>query len=133
MLMLQHPEAAHRPCEECQRWMYHEGKDKLGTQRVIGRDGQPLTRAKNVPTPCWLCPKKSPTEAKRIELSDKNWRTWQVYQEVQATGGACLSERERADGMLAANLGIVYEAVQSVARAQQELQGLLIMAALGVK
>lgn len=91
-----------RPCEECAKWMYDER-----TGQVQKRAGQPILRPKQVPTPCHNCPKKSPEEAKRLALSPKNWRAFNFYWRVKASGGNVLM----LDSVALKNCGIIEQVV----------------------
>ncbi len=83
--MLCHPEVASRSCEDCAKWLYDEK-----TGRKMERGGQPLARPAGTPTPCWNCPKKSPQEAKLIELSRKNMAAYDYYLMARAPLGGRL-------------------------------------------
>lgn len=100
--------------------MWDDVGERLGRTKKL-HHGTPLRRPEGSPTPCWKCPKQSPSEAKRMELSDKNWRTWRIYQQVQATGGGCLTEAMKRDAVLNRNLGDIYDLLSSLSRERQEL------------
>jgi hypothetical protein len=91
-----------RPCEECQKWWYEDDSD-----RIHERGGKPMLRPSSSATPCQTCPKKSPQEAHRYELNDRSRLALEVYRQVKASHGACLSDRERRDPILLRNLAII--------------------------
>lgn len=105
--MLEHPEVAYRTCEECQRWFYDP---KTGKRSM--RFGQPLPRKPTDPKPsCRGCPKchglpldkQSPKAGARRTLSAKNWRTLDLFYEVQAAGTAGV----KLDSLARRNLGLI--------------------------
>jgi len=102
-LQLFHPEVAAVSCEECKAWIY------TSDWKRAKRGGKDVPRAPGLPTPCGSCPKKSPENAKRIELTTRNLALVRRWKQVRATGGACLSEVERADGWLMKMLSVIDE------------------------
>jgi len=94
---------AYRSCKSCQEWLYNEETGKI--KQRLGKD---VKRGDALP-PCESCPKKSPKEAKFYELSAKNYKAVQVYHQVQATNGRCLSERESRDRVLCRNLAMIHQ------------------------
>jgi hypothetical protein len=106
-LLLFHPGPAAVPCEDCQKYVHRvDAAGRVLPQRHQ-HGGEDWLRPANVSPPCGKCPKRSPQEAPQHELSNKNRRTAELYFRVRATFGACLSERMRADALLAANLALV--------------------------
>lgn len=59
------------------------------------------------PPPCWKCPKKSPEEAHRYELSKGNLELYNLYCKVKATSGACLTEEQKSSEWLSSRLAII--------------------------
>jgi hypothetical protein len=90
---------ATRPCEECIKWQYDEQTGKIAT-RGRGKDERPVPRV-GLP-PCGLCPKKSPEEAKQLELSPRNYQALAYYRQVVATGG-----HVPMDAVTARNCGLI--------------------------
>lgn len=101
-----------RTCESCQKWLYKDSGNVLSGEKMKGRDGQPQPRPEGVPTPCGICPKRSPEQAHQFELSEKNLKSVFLYFEVQGTAGACLGAMA-GDSLLRRNMGIIHHAVQS--------------------
>lgn len=104
MLLSLHPGAAMVDCESCQQWIY----DLETGQRKMVRVGPdrkevPQPRPKGTPTPCSTCPKKNPEHASRLKLSEKNRKTYQLWQRARATHFAYVPERLRNDPILARN------------------------------
>ena len=107
-LLLFHPGAAKIDCRLCQRFIFDHEKGTLKTYRAgPNREKRPCVRPKGMLPPCDKCPKGSPSEAHEHHLSRKNWQTFEFYQQVRATGGACLTDRMRMDRLLMQNLAIV--------------------------
>ena len=102
-LILMHPEVANRSCEDCARWLYDEK-----TGKRLERNNQGLARPAGTPTPCWNCPKKSPQEAKTIELSRKNMTAYDYYSMARAP----LGDRLPADAITLRNHAIIDLAVR---------------------
>ncbi len=101
-LLLFHPQLLKRTCQQCQTWLFDD------QHRLVQRAGRPVRRPPGSPTPCWNCPKKSPAEARGFERDmGKISRTLELYCQVRATAGRCLSDREASDPLLARNLAIV--------------------------
>lgn len=79
--------------------------------------------------PCRVCPKKSPENAAKLELTVANATTLQLYWRNRAVLG-CLSDRERHDVMLQRNFSIIdsifraWEMEQSSAFASMMLEGM---------
>lgn len=99
-MLLYHPEVAAVPCSECQRWIY--GKD----WKPALRGGRKQARGPGQATPCMICPKKSPENAKQLELTPQAHRTIQLYLRHRATGSA-LTKAEAKDAYLVRNFGII--------------------------
>jgi hypothetical protein len=105
-----HPGVARIDCRDCQRRLYdlETGEPKTyraGPQREIKYFDGPTHKP-----PCAVpkevgggCPKQSPDEAHRYELTEASWATWRLYRQARATGGASLTEAERTDELLAEN------------------------------
>lgn len=83
-LLLRHPEVAYRDCGDCQLHVY----DHATGERMKGRDGLPLVRPPKTFAPCRYgkdrCAKGTPEDSG--ELSEKNKRAYERYQEWKATG-----------------------------------------------
>ena len=101
-LLLHHPEVATRSCGDCQKWLYD---DKTGER--VKRAGRDIPRPKGVPTPCSLCPKRSPEEAPKLELSHKNLLTLQFYYRSKAVEFRNLSERWANDPIIQRNFAAI--------------------------
>jgi len=101
-LLLFHPQLLKRSCQQCQTWLFDE------KHQPILRGGRPVRRPSGSPTPCWSCPKKSPAHSRGCERDmQRISQTLELYYQVRATAGRCLSECEAADPRLARNLAIV--------------------------
>lgn len=90
-----------RPCSECKKWVYN----KDGSIQKYA-DGRRVPRG-NVKPPCWDCPKQSPEEAHKYELSDKNAQAVHFYYVTRAMAGANLTDDMRYDAILQKNMGII--------------------------
>lgn len=109
MLRLRHPELP--TCDDCQQWLFDPADGWRLTRNLA--NGEPVRRPAGSPTPCDACPKcygleqRSPAVGRRCDLSAKNERTIEVYHQVQATHGRCLSRRAARDAVVAQNLGAI--------------------------
>ena len=88
--------------------MYDE---RTGAKLIRG--GQPAPRGKS-PTPCWQCPKGSPTEAPDHELSLRNRRAYSYYVQARAP----LGDRLEADAITHR----VFSIIDRLVRASEALQ-----------
>lgn len=102
-------------------WTTHRG---TGQPQIDEATGEPMER--DGPPPCkegrrshTICPKESPEKEAEHLLSAKNWQTWELYHAVQASAGACLTERMREDRLLAQNLALVHRLVATHQRREQ--------------
>lgn len=77
---------------------------------------------------CSQCPKKSPENAKRLELSGKNWKTFRLWREVKATHGRCLTDAMARDPIIRRNLSIL-DALHDAHKQGEQLQLFAILAA----
>jgi hypothetical protein len=119
-MLATYPVLARTPCSTCKKyvlkydWSTHQGTGAIeideATDEPMERDGPP---------PCQdgrrsssVCPKVSPEKEAEYSLSDKNRQTYQVYQEVRATAGGCLTEAMKADRLLMRNLAAIDEIVR---------------------
>jgi len=101
-LLLFHSRLAERTCTLCRAWLYDEA------HRPIMRLGRRVSRPPASPTPCWQCPKQSPTVAAGFERDRaKIERTLESYFRVRATAGQCLAPLGGADRLLARHLALV--------------------------
>lgn len=88
---------------------------------LVERQGKHVARPPGSPTPCWKCPKcngekvKSPAVGRKSELSDKNYRTLQLY--YRALIGDPLPG---ADDITRRNLGIIRELFDAHDRSQRQ-------------
>ena len=106
-MLLLHPGVAKIDCRDCQRRLYdlETGEPKY-YRAGPNREKRYYDGPKHKP-PCATpedvgggCPKGSPQEAHKHELTEENWRTWELYQQSRATHGQCLTEAERSDVLL---------------------------------
>lgn len=111
--MLEHPGLAAISCEDCKRWIVD-----LRDERFAGRGGNRQARKPNQPTPCRVCPKESPEQAAKIELTPAHWRTLRMYLRCRATCGRSLSEAEAADPIVAHHFAIIDVVFRSFDRAE---------------
>lgn len=112
--MLFHPAVARINCSDCLKVVYDFD---TGEPVRICNGTLPMLRV--LPPPCEKCPKKSPEREREFVLSDRNLKTIRLYYEVRATGGACLTERERSDRLLTRNLQLIDRLVREHERKQQ--------------
>lgn len=117
-LLIDHPEVAAVDCGDCQKWVYDPK-----TWKKVTRGGQPVLRP-GLP-PCHTCPKKSPQHARQLILTTANRKTVQIYFEVRATAGKCLTDREAKDVTLKRNLSLVDRIIR-----REEMQGAMAGALL---
>lgn len=121
--MLRHPEVYDRSCSDCKLWVY--GQDG----RIETRAGKPVARTG--PPPCWSCPKKSPQEAHKYELTRENQALYNLYLQVRASGGACLSEEQRASRRLMEKLSAIDSIVESDRRQKLASELATVLGAAG--
>lgn len=88
-MIFEHPEVATRPCDECRLFVFDERGEKAT------RGGQPIRRPPGASPPCKACPKKSPREAHRYELSPRNLRLVSCFMRRRATGDIPMDEATR--------------------------------------
>lgn len=92
-VLLLHPKWAMRSCDDCQRYRHHEDQsDELFGKpmcRPLNSDNK-ITRDRGEFPPCKVCPKIAPGDApipqNAQELSEKNWKAYQHWQECKAVG-----------------------------------------------
>lgn len=106
-LLLFHPGPASIRCDDCKRYIYDLETGERKTHPGPGGRELPDLRYPGMPLPCENCPKQSPAKEKEYRLSDRNWKTLELYEQVRASAGACLSEAERRDPILRRNLAII--------------------------
>jgi hypothetical protein len=70
------------------------------TTKIITRGGQQIRRPEGTPTPCAMCPKKSPKEAHNYELTTRNIKAVQFYRITQAMHGRNIVGRMRRDTVM---------------------------------
>jgi hypothetical protein len=104
-------------CAECQKFVYDvdwaNGCTGTGKRKTFCGGTRDLERTAASPPPCAFdkdaCPKGSPAEEAEHLLSADNWLSWQIYREVRATNGGCLTEAMKADPLLMRNLAMLDE------------------------
>lgn len=107
-LLLFHPGAERVTCEQCRRFMVDQSTWKFKTFRAgAAREERLCARPRNLPPPCFECPKGPPRDAADSILTRRNARTLQLYLQVRATGGQCLTRRMRRNWLLMRNLTII--------------------------
>jgi hypothetical protein len=110
-LQLYHPQVP--SCEECQAWVYTK------EWKRAQRSGADVPRPPGTPTPCKICPKKSPEHAKTLILTARSRATLQRFYEQQATFGACLTDEEKADAWLMYLFGLIGKEMRQFDRHEQ--------------
>jgi hypothetical protein len=63
-----------------------------------------LPMLRNGPTPCSVCPKKSPEQAKEMMLTDQNWKVYDHYLQAKSVG---MTDAERADPIVRRNFAVL--------------------------
>ena len=119
------PQVADRDCGECHRWIYNE---RTGA-RETDASGQPRRRSKFTPPGCKVCPKKSPVEAWRYELSPRNEKTWQLYRQLTSAPYLC-REEWRGDEILMANFALCQRVEASVNERRQQVSETKLLSVL---
>ncbi|TWT30719.1 hypothetical protein [Blastopirellula retiformator] len=119
-------------CDDCQQFVYDLEKGERATV-AMGPDRvqTPQRRLPGMKLQCGQCPKKSPQNAKRLELSVKNWKTYQLWREVKATHGRCLTDEMARDSIIRRNLAILdalHEVHERNTQQNQSLQTLALLA-----
>lgn len=110
--LLRHPEVANRSCETCKLWQFNERDGLTGKKGEIAeRNGVKLKRIG--PPPCKACPKESPEKAKQHELSDRNYRTLELYYASRAMGCVNLTDDMKRDAILQRNFSIIDRIVRA--------------------
>jgi len=95
-------------CRDCRKYVYDFDTGERKTYRAgPRREERPMLRPGTDGPPCEKCPMESPQKAHEHLLSRRNWETFRLYQQVRATGGACLNAAERQDPLLAHNLALI--------------------------
>ena len=125
MLILNHPEVAHRSCQDCQEWLYNEKTGAIDSTA----DGKPLRRpAKgfvSVP-PCRQkengCPKGTPEHPK--SLTRQNQKAYAHYLQCKATG------QFPDDSIVKYHAGLIREVEEYMDEARQERLEKLLEAVL---
>lgn len=100
-MLLSYPEVATRSCDDCKKWLYNDDGGR------VKRCGMDVPRHSNQPTPCHKCPKKSPEEAHKYELSLKNQKAVQFHSVSKAVGFRNLTPEMANDPILQRNFAII--------------------------
>lgn len=64
-------------------------------------------------TPCSQCPKKSPAEAHKYQLNERNQQAVRFYRRVRATCGTAMPERAKEDSVTLAVMEVIDEAMRA--------------------
>jgi hypothetical protein len=98
-------------CDDCRRWIFSDRHEKLT------RNGQPVVRPPQVPTPCAECPKRHRAAGRWFD-AHVDQLAWLVRRhcEAVASGGGCLTHAERADTVLHRNLTLVAAVMRQLER-----------------
>lgn len=116
-----HPGAALIDCEDCKNFVYDLETGKRQTYRQgPDRKEVPQPRLPGMPLQCGKCPKKSPENAKLVELTAKNWKTYRLWREARATHGRCLTPQMAADSIVRRNLAVLDSVQESLDRTRQD-------------
>lgn len=98
-------------CADCQQFVYDvewsHGCRGSGQRKKYCGGTKDFVRPAGSPPPCSDCPKESPAKEHEHVLTADNWLTWQLWREVRASGGACLTDSMRADRVLLENLSLI--------------------------
>lgn len=98
-------------CAECQAFVYDvdwtNGCEGTGNRKKFCGGTRDVVRPAASPPPCELCPKGSPAEEHEHLLTADNWLTLELFREVKATNGACLTDEMKADRLLMQNLAAI--------------------------
>ena len=119
-LELFHPAIARLHCTDCCRRLHDMETGKPLTYVAGPAKEQRFFDGPDHRPPCrtgWNCPKVSPEEASRHQLSEKNRRVFMLFLQAQATWGKSL-ERGGVDPLLADNFAIVAALFQRWQREQ---------------
>jgi hypothetical protein len=109
---LRHPEVANRSCDECKLWQFNEKDGLTGKKgQIAERAGHKLRRI-GAP-PCKTCPKESPEKAKEHELSERNYRTLELYYASRAMSCANLTDDMKRDAIVQRNFAIIDRIVRA--------------------
>jgi hypothetical protein len=97
------------------------------------RAGQDVPREPGTPTPCKVCPKKSPDHARTLILTKRSQAILERFYQQQATCGACLTEEEKSDSWLMYLFGLLGKELRQFERHEQiEILAKMFGAAKGV-
>ncbi|MFN3151385.1 hypothetical protein [Bremerella sp.] len=123
-LLLLHPGPASIDCQQCAAWIYDLETGQRQTVRT-GPDRRevPQPRPAGVPTPCASCPKQNPEHARRLQLSAKNRRTFQLWRCAKATHFHCVPHHLKHDTILARNFAHLDDVARQVEWLQQTTAG----------
>lgn len=111
MLLLYHPGVASIDCNDCQKRLYDydTGKPKTwkgsGGKKIYadGPSHKPQCKTSHG------CPKGSPEEAAKIELTPKNWKTLRLYRQLRVANFRFMTDSEKNDRILRKHFGILDE------------------------
>ena len=124
--MLNHPGVAMLPCSMCMKSPHSLETGKPITYTSKGEEL--LIIDPNWQSPCVTgrekCPKGNPENAKRIELSDKNYRAFWHWQRMRAAGA---TEREKADPIVRRNAALIEGVYAPWERKQQAMETLELL------
>lgn len=110
--MLRHPEVANRSCELCHKWQFNERDGATGRKGEIAqRNGHDLPRIGK--PPCKTCPKESPEKAHEHELSERNYRTLELFYASRAMSCANLTDAMKQDAIIQRNFSIIDRIVRT--------------------
>lgn len=85
--------------------------------RIVGEDrGKKFERPAGQGAPCEHCPKESPAEAKRHELSDANQEAYAHFRRHRSAGFATLTDDEKTDAIVRRNFSLIGELVRAAER-----------------
>jgi hypothetical protein len=123
-VILLHPQAAARSCEDCRKYLYNDRPGDFAEKPLV-RAGKPVPRPANASPPCCWCDKQPPdvpeterTPATACELSEQNWQAYQFHRGCEAVGrfpndpivrrnGAVIREAVKAAETMALTMGLV--------------------------
>jgi hypothetical protein len=124
---------AARSCELCkEKWFDDDPQNGKWTTKIVGRGGVEFARPKDPKTgqpktPCEYCPKKSPEEAPKFELSAKNEAAYQLYRRLKATRWTTVTPAMKRDEVFQRNV----EIIDALVSAQERMAGIGAAGGLG--
>ena len=104
-MLLWHPGAVKIDCGDCKKYLYNlETGERRTFKAGPKREDRPRPRGPMEALQCSECPKKSPENADACRLSDRNWKTLELFRSIRVAG---TTEAMKQDPILMENLAVI--------------------------